>query len=409
MRGQCASAPAITPTLSRPAGEGATSFMRRGWRAAQWTTDMTPNASPATQSRALMLLLVGVTLAFGWILLPFYGAVLWAVIVAIVFAPLNRWMLQRLRGRRNWAALGALVVIIVLVILPLFVLAVSLVREGTRLVQRIQSGEFNIARVFESVVAALPQPVVELLDRFDLADLGDVQRRLAESAGRVGQYLATQVLDVGQNTLTFLVGLAVMLYLAFFFLRDGHLLARKVIHAIPLQGDHKQQLFGKFKTVIRATVKGNVLVAVAQGTLGGLAFWVLGIHGALLWAAVMAILSLLPAVGAGMVWVPAAIYLLATGDTWQGIGLVAYGVLVIGLVDNVLRPVVVGKETRMPDYVILVSTIGGLAIFGINGFVIGPVIAAMFIAVWDIFAPGRIAAPDDAGPPPPSGGGKPPG
>ena len=409
MRGQCASAPAITPPLSRPAGAGATSFMRRGWRAAQWTTDMTPNASPATQSRALMLLLVGVTLAFGWILLPFYGAVLWAVIVAIVFAPLNRWMLQRLRGRRNWAALGALVVIIVLVILPLFVLAVSLVREGTRLVQRIQSGEFNIARVFESVVAALPQPVVELLDRFDLADLGDVQRRLAESAGRVGQYLATQVLDVGQNTLTFLVGLAVMLYLAFFFLRDGHLLARKVIHAIPLQGDHKQQLFGKFKTVIRATVKGNVLVAVAQGTLGGLAFWVLGIHGALLWAAVMAILSLLPAVGAGLVWVPAAIYLLATGDTWQGIGLVAYGVFVIGLVDNVLRPVVVGKETRMPDYVILVSTIGGLAIFGINGFVIGPVIAAMFIAVWDIFAPGRIAAPDDAGPPPPSGGGKPPG
>jgi predicted PurR-regulated permease PerM len=369
---------------------------------------MTPNASPATQSRALMLLLVAVTLAFGWILAPFYGAVLWAVIVAIVFAPLNRWMLQRLRGRRNWAALGALVVIIVLVILPLFVLAASLVREGTRLVQRIQSGEFNVARVFESVVAALPRPVVELLDRFDLADLGDVQRRLAESAGRVSQYLATQVLDVGQNTLTFLVGLAVMLYLAFFFLRDGHLLARKVIHAIPLQGDHKQQLFGKFKTVIRATVKGNVLVAVAQGTLGGLAFWVLGIHGALLWAAVMAILSLLPAVGAGLVWVPAAIYLLATGDTWQGIGLVAYGVFVIGLVDNVLRPVVVGKETRMPDYVILVSTIGGLAIFGINGFVIGPVIAAMFIAVWDIFAPGRIAAPDDAGPPP-SGGGKPPG
>jgi predicted PurR-regulated permease PerM len=361
----------------------------------------TPNASPATQSRALVVLLVAVTLAFGWILAPFYGAVLWAVILAIVFAPLNRWMLERLRGRRNWAALGALAVIVLLVILPLFVLSVSLVREGTSVVRRIQSGELNFARAFESVVAALPTPVVELLDRYGLADLSDVQRRVADEAGRVGQYLATQVLDVGQDTLTFLVGLAIMLYLAFFFLRDGHVLARKVIHAIPLQAEHKQQLFGKFKTVIRATVKGNVLVAVAQGTLGGLAFWVLGIHGALLWAVVMAILSLLPAVGAGLVWAPAAIYLVATGETWQGVGLAAYGVLVIGLVDNVLRPVVVGKETRMPDYVVLVSTIGGLAIFGINGFVIGPVIAAMFIAVWDIFAPDRPVHHGDG----PAGGG----
>lgn len=354
------------------------------------TAPHTPNTSSATQSRVLVLLLVAVTLLFGWILAPFYGAVLWAVILAIVFAPLNRWMLVRLRGRRNAAALAALGVIILLVILPLMVLAASLVREGTSVVRRIQSGDLNVARAFESVVAALPAPVVELLDRYGLADISDVQQRISDEAGRVGQYLATQVLSVGQDTLAFLVGLAVMLYLAFFFLRDGHVLSRKVIHAIPLQSEHKQALFGKFKTVIRATVKGNVLVAVAQGTLGGLAFWVLGIHGALLWAVVMAILSLLPAVGAGLVWAPAAIYLVATGEVWPGIGLIVYGVVVIGLVDNVLRPVVVGKETRMPDYVVLVSTIGGLAIFGINGFVIGPVIAAMFIAVWDIFAPDRV-------------------
>ena len=131
--------------------------------------------------------------------------------------------------------------------------------------------------------------------------------------------------------------------------------------------------------MIRATVKGNVLVAVIQGTLGGLAFWVLGVHAPVLWGVVMAFLSLLPAIGAALIWGPVAIYLLATGAIWKGVALIAFGVLVIGLIDNVLRPILVGKETKLPDYVVLVSTLGGLAIFGLNGFVLGPVIVAMFI------------------------------
>jgi predicted PurR-regulated permease PerM len=145
-------------------------------------------------------------------------------------------------------------------------------------------------------------------------------------------------------------------------------------------------LFNRFTTVIRATVKGNVVVAIVQGLLGGLAFWFLGVHAPVLWGVVMAFLSLLPAVGSALVWVPVAIYFLITGALWHGISLIAFGVLVIGLVDNVLRQILVGKDTKMPDYVVLIATLGGMAIFGINGFVIGPVIAAMFMAVWDILA-----------------------
>jgi predicted PurR-regulated permease PerM len=126
-----------------------------------------------------------------------------------------------------------------------------------------------------------------------------------------------------------------------------------------------------------------------QGALGGLIFWLLGIHAALLWAVLMAAVSLLPAVGTALIWLPVAVYLLASGSVSKGIVLVAYGVVVIGLVDNVLRPVLVGKDTKLPDYVILVSTLGGIAIFGFNGLVIGPVIAAMFMAAWDIFAASR--------------------
>ena len=183
-----------------------------------------------------------------------------------------------------------------------------------------------------------------------------------------------------------------MLYLLFFLLRDSDSLLSQLRAAIPLRPDRQAALAEKFTVVIRATVKGNIVVAIVQGALGGLIFWLLDIHGPVMWAVVMAVLSLLPAVGAALVWAPVAIYLLATGSVWPGLALIAYGVLVIGLVDNVLRPLLVGKDTRMPDYVVLISTLGGIAIFGINGFVIGPMIAAMFIAVWGIFASPRYSA-----------------
>src|SRR5688572_10757206 len=180
-----------------------------------------------------------------------------------------------------------------------------------------------------------------------------------------------------------------MLYLLYFLLRDGRELSARIGKAVPLREDLRRGLFRKFATVVRATVKGNIVVAVIQGALGGLAFAFLGIPGAFLWGTVMALFSLLPAVGTAIVWIPVAVWLLATGSTWQGVVLAAYCVLVIGLVDNVLRPILVGKDTRMPDWIVLISTLGGMAIFGLNGFVIGPVIAAMFMAVWDVVAQTR--------------------
>jgi len=143
--------------------------------------------------------------------------------------------------------------------------------------------------------------------------------------------------------------------------------------------------------VVRAMVKGTILVAIAQGFLGGLIFWALGIHAPVLWGVIMAFLSLVPALGAAVVWVPVALYLLATGAMMKGIVLIAFGAGVIGLVDNVMRPYLVGKDTAMPDYVVLISTLSGIAIFGLNGFVVGPLIAAMFIAVWGIAAGGNAS------------------
>jgi predicted PurR-regulated permease PerM len=205
------------------------------------------------------------------------------------------------------------------------------------------------------------------------------------------QFIAAQALSIGQGAADFILGLIVMLYLLFFLLRDGSALSKRIQDALPLRAEQERELIRKFATVIRATIKGSILVAALQGALGGLIFWLLGLHAPVLWGVVMGLLALLPALGAALVWVPAAIYLLATGSIWEGIVLLAFGAFVIGLVDNILRPLLVGKDTKMPDYVVLISTLGGLATFGLNGFVVGPVIAAMFIAAWDIFTESSTA------------------
>ena len=216
-----------------------------------------------------------------------------------------------------------------------------------------------------------------------------MQDKLSAGLLKGSQFLAAQALNIGQSTFDFFVNLFAMLYLLFFLLRDEDALAKRIKSAIPLRPEQLNALLLKFTVVIRATVKGDLLVALLQGALGGLIFWFLGITASLLWAVLMAFLSLLPAIGAGLVWAPVAIYHLATGSVWQGVVLIAYGALVIGLVDNFLRPILVGKDTKMPDYVVLISTLGGIEAFGLNGFVIGPVIAAKFIAGRDIFSASR--------------------
>jgi len=354
----------------------------------------TPPAPPAApEDRVFLALLVAITLAFAWIIRPFFGAVLWAVILAIMFAPLYRRLLPPLRQRRTLAAIATVISVLVIVILPLTLVTTALVQEGAGLYQRIQSGELSPGRYFRQIVDALPAWVSNLLDRFELTSLAALQERVSAGLTRVVQWLATQALNIGQNTVAFLVSLFLALYLLFFLLRDGVELVRRIKAVVPLRPALQRDLAGRFTTVIRATVKGSLVVAIVQGAFGGLALWLLGIHAPVLWGVLMALLSLLPAVGTGLVWVPIAAYLLATGATWRGIGLVAYGLLVIGSVDNVLRPLLVGKDTRMPDYLVLLSTLGGLAVFGFNGFIIGPVIAAMFIAVWDIYAVARPAQP----------------
>jgi predicted PurR-regulated permease PerM len=348
-----------------------------------------PLNSPALQNKALLWLVVIVTVLFSVVLSPLSGAVSWAVFLAIVFSWLQERSVLVCRGRRGWAAFATLLVIIVSVLLPTALLATSVTHEAAAFYQRFRSGDIQLSEYFQRSVDALPEWLRSTLDRFDLIDLATLQRKLVDAMGRSSEMLTSRAFTIGRGTLEFVVNFFVMLYLLFFLLRDGKALTAQMMRVLPLKPEYGKRLLDQFATVVRATVKGSFVVALVHGALGAVAFWFLGINGPVLWGALMAVLSLVPAVGAALVWGPVALYLLSTGSIAQALGLTAWGVIVIGSADNVLRPILVGKQTHLPDYVVLVATLGGLSVFGLNGFVIGPVIAAMFIVAWDIFAQAR--------------------
>ncbi len=344
------------------------------------------------ESRTFLLLLAVVTLAFGWLLLPFYGAVFWGTILAIIFAPVQRRLQVRLRDRKNLAALITLLICVLIVIIPVIFIAGSLVQEGASVYQRVKSGELNFAAYLQQAVAALPPSVHQWLERFDLANLSSLQEKLSSVAMQASQVVATKAFSIGQNTLDFVISFGIMLYLLFFLLRDGRVLGRRIKQSGAAEPGTQAPPVRQVHHGDPRHGEGQHRRGCHQGALGGLIFWLLGIEGALLWGTLMAFLSLLPAIGAALIWAPVAAYFLLTGAIWQGVVLILFCVVVIGLVDNILRPILVGKDTKMPDYVVLISTLGGMALFGLNGFVIGPLIAALFMASWDLFT-GREEEP----------------
>jgi predicted PurR-regulated permease PerM len=358
-----------------------------------------PLKNPELEFKSLLFLVLAASALFVLIIWPFFGAVCWAVFIAIVFWPMHQRFLRGSHNRRNMAAAASLTVILIIVILPLAMLAGSITQEASVLVARVRSGELQISSYFQRMMEALPAWMRGMLERFGMGDLQLLQQKLLGIVGTSGQVVTSRVVGIGQVTLDFLVAFFTMLYMLFFLFRDGDRLSQSIARSIPLHPQHTRRLLTQFATVVRATVKGNIVVALVQGALGAIAFAVLGLPGAILWGAVMALLSLLPAVGAVLVWAPVAAFYFFNGQLLQGVGLTVWGAFVIGLVDNLLRPMLVGKDTRMPDYLVLVATLGGIVVFGLNGFVIGPVIAAVFLVSWEMLASARQ---ETATPPPPS-------
>lgn len=338
--------------------------------------------APLEQKSFLALLLL-VSVAFMWVLKPFFAPIFWACAVALIFYPAQQRLLRKWPGRPNLVALTTLLICTVVVVIPVLAVAASFVTEGVAVYQKLQQGDLDPQKYIDALRTGFPT-AYHLLERAGV-EFGNLGEQLITALKSAGQFLGKRALAVGQNTFQFFIDLGLMLYLTFFLLRDGPKLVRMLIRALPLGDDREILLFNKFAEITRATIKGNLVVAAVQGALGGLIFWVLGIPAALLWGVAMALLSLIPAVGASLIWLPVALYLYAVGDIAEAVILTAFGAVVIGLVDNLLRPILVGRDTKLPDYVVLYSTLGGLALFGITGFALGPLLAGLFVAFWQIF------------------------
>lgn len=324
-----------------------------------------------------------VTLLFLGLIREFIQPLFWAAVLAVLFNRLQRKCLQLLHGRSSSAAALSLLLIVIIVILPLFFIAAAVTREGIWLYDTVtENSDFQKASQY------LEHTIPELdhyLGKFGF-NLQKIQQRLSDLALTVGRFLGSQIVSVGQGTAVFLLKFFLMIYILFFFLRDGDRFLDAFSRALPFEEARKRRLFSKFAEVSRATLKGSMIMAGLQGSIGGFLFWILGINVPVFWGVIMAILALLPALGSILVWGPAGIILILTNHPVKGIILLLAESIATGVIDNILRPIIVGRDTRMPDFLILLSTLGGLTVFGISGFVIGPIIMALFLTIWDMFA-----------------------
>lgn len=347
------------------------------------------------------LLLLLVSALFFELVADFLKVIFWAAVLAMLFRPLQLRLLRTMPRWPSGAALLSTLAVIFAVLIPISLIALAVGQEAANLASDIEAGDINTDTALLWLEQRVPL-LSELLRRFNVS-VEQIQEALSSAAVAAGQWIAGNAMTIGQNALQFFLHLFVMLYLLFFFIKDGSVILQAISRVMPFDYELQQHLRSRFAAVARATLKGTFLISIIQGTIGGLSFWLLDIRAPVLWGVVMTLFALLPAIGPPIVWVPASIVLIATGDVLKGLILVGIGAIVIGLVDNLLRPVLVGRDARLPDYVILLTTLGGIIVFGMSGIVIGPIIAALFFAVWTSFADRRqraeagVAARDSGG------------
>ncbi|WP_404339771.1 AI-2E family transporter [Sphingomonas sp. MMS12-HWE2-04] len=342
------------------------------------------------QNGGLILFVAMITIGLAIVVSGFLGALLWASLAAMMFQPLFQRILARSPGHRNRAAAMALIVITVAVIIPALIVGSLVVDQAAGVYGQIRSGQINFAVYFETIVSALPLRLQTLLDSYGLGSFELAQARISQALGNSASSLAGRALSIGANAASFLLVFGVGLYVTYFLLRDGERIGPAIVRALPLEPAVAERLTDKFVAVVRATIKGSGVVALVQGALGAITFWIVGLPAALLWGMLMAIAALLPAIGPAIIWAPVAVYLLATGELWQAVVVTVSGVLIIGLADNILRPMLVGRDTGIPDWLVLVTTLGGIDLLGLSGIVVGPVAGALFICGWQILTEQRM-------------------
>jgi predicted PurR-regulated permease PerM len=337
---------------------------------------------PALNRIMLLFIVLAISALFFAMVRRFIMTMLLAGLFAALAHPLYRRLERRFRGRKNVASFVTLLLLVLVVLLPLGALFGIVAQQAFRISDSVQPWVEETLRrssAFDETFKALP-----FHDSL-VAYKEVILQKGGELVGFMSNRLFKGVSSMTLSTVNFMFLFFVFLYTMFFFLKDGAALLERILYYLPLSENDERRLLDKFTSVARATIKGTFLIGLMQGTLAGLAFWVIGVGSALFWGTVMTVLSVIPGVGTAFVWVPAAIILAATGHVGKAIGLSLFCALVVGSVDNLLRPKFVGRDTQLPALLIFFGTVGGIGLFGIAGFLVGPIVAALFVTAWDIY------------------------
>jgi predicted PurR-regulated permease PerM len=311
----------------------------------------------------------------------FMIALFLAAVFSAMAAPLHQKILSWLGGRSGLAAVVTLLTLITCVLIPTSVLVYVAASQANELAQDIAIFIKNLDA--EGPVFIAPE---WLPFKDELESAGpQVASKIGELTGKAAGFFVSSASAATRGTASFFLSLFVLIYAMIFFLQEKTSILTQLMQYSGLPRATQDRLVDRTVSVSRATIKGTLVIGIIQGILGGIGFAVAGVPGAAFWGVVMVVASIIPGIGPGLIWLPAVIYLFATGDALSAIGLAIWSALVVSSIDNVLRPALVGRDTQMSDLLVLISTLGGLAMFGAVGIIIGPVIAGLFVTMWQVF------------------------
>lgn len=324
-----------------------------------------------------LLIILGIAILY--LFRPFFYPIFWAGILAVFFHPVYNWLLKYLRWN-FLCAIISLFIIVALIILPLVAISTIIINQSLSLYQAVSNGSLLVQ----------VKNLAGWLDNSSISPYLGVVRdywneNIQNFTKTISIFLLNNLQNITQNSLQFLGMFLLMLYTLYYFLKDGPRILKRAMHLSPLGDKYETLLYRRFTSTVRATLKGMFIVGGIQAIIGGITFWLTGIQGALIWAILMLVATLVPAFGCSAVWLPAGIVMIVMGNVWPGIIILLVGFFVISTIDNVLRPIIVGKDIQMHPLLVLFSTLGGILIFGISGVIIGPVIASLFLAVIVIY------------------------
>ncbi len=349
--------------------------------------DTAGNRSPSVGRYFLIALLIILAVIFFTMVQYFILPIVLAAVFAGLFYPLYKKLLKPFRGNRSVASLVTCFILILLLLIPTYVIADLVANEAIKLYQTAEDGIRDIIRDIEEGESQLKNffTSLPLIQRFNI-DAIDWQGAIEEIVKTSASLLASVINKASRETFMFFANIFITFFSMFYFFRDGEMIVKRLKYLSPLDEQYEDEIIRKFISVSRATIKGNLVLAIIKGTMGGITFWIFGVTSPILWGVIMIILSIIPLVGAWLIMYPVGIIMILTGDVWQGIAIILIAAIPIGNIDNILFPKLVGHDTGMHELIIFISMLGGLSIFGIMGLVVGPIIAAMFITILDVYS-----------------------